>query len=434
MTHETLITEIEAWLLEEAVQDPDILELFGALCTRLHGIGVPVERSALSWPTLHPLFQAEQIYWRLGEAPELYQFRHDAEVSQAFKDSPFAYVIRNRVSRLRRRLTGPETMIDFPVLEDLSAQGFTDYLMTAAELAIADVRKYKGAETGVLASWATKREGGFSSDDLKALTRIQRAFAVACHSSIQSRVMSNLASVYLGPTASRQVLSGTVQRGDGEMIRAVVWHSDLRGSTRMSNEMDPQDYLKLLRCYYDVTAKPVIDQGGEILEFIGDAVLAIFPIKGDTGGPVAIRAATRAMEQALDLRDQVMDRRQELGMPGDIRFSVSMTVGEMMFGNIGVPERLTFSAIGRAVNKVTRIDKLSKRLGRGVLVTPDIAAVDPDRWVSAGVHMLRDFDRPMELMTRICERDSFMPVGAVEADEDDDRPAALPGGDDAITA
>lgn len=410
MAHKTLTAEIEIWLLEEAVSDPDIVDLFGSLCIQLNGIGIPVERAALSWPTLHPLFQAEQIYWTLGGKTQLYQYRHDAVSTGAFEASPFHHVLVNRLHRLRRRLTGPETMVDFPVLKELKAEGFTDYLMTAAKLAIANVQEFKGGAAGVMASWATTREDGFSANDLEALTRIQRVFAVACHASIQSRVMRNLSDVYLGPTASQQVLSGTVQRGDGEMIRAVVWYSDLRGSTRLSNEMSPQDYLQLLRCYYDCTAQPVIEEGGEILEFIGDAVLAIFPIRGETGGPEAIRAATRAMERSLALREEAMKGREARGMAGEIRFSVAMTVGEMMFGNIGVPSRLTFSAIGRAVNKVSRLDELSRDIGRAVLVTRDVAQIDPEHWVSIGPHALRDFDEPVELMTRACSRDAFEPL------------------------
>ncbi|MGG7565525.1 adenylate/guanylate cyclase domain-containing protein [Rhodovulum sp. DZ06] len=412
MTHATLTSEIEIWLLEEAVRDPDIQKLFSTLCARLHGIGVPVERAALTWPTLHPLFEAEQIYWRLGEESQLRQYPHETARNAAWEQSPFRHIIVNRLPRLRRRLTGDERMVDFPVLVDLEADGFTDYLLVAEGLSIGDVRSYDGADMGVMASWATRREGGFSASDIEALTRIQRVFSVAVHSSIQSRIQRNLASVYLGETAAQRVLSGTIQRGDGEVIRAVVWYSDLRGSTRLSNTMDAKDYLKLLRCYYDCTAQPVIDEGGEILEFIGDAVLAIFPIRGDTGGPEAIRAAVRAMRKSLQMREAKLAEHEALGLPEELRFSVSMTVGEMMFGNIGVPDRLTFSAIGRAVNKVARIDEMSKRLGRMVLVTREIAQVEPERWISAGVQQLRDFDEPVELMTCACGTDMHEPVAA----------------------
>jgi len=411
MTHEPLSDEIETWLLDQALHDPDILKLFGDLCLRLHAIGLPLERAALSWPTLHPLFQAEQIYWRLGEEAELFQFRHDAERSKDFEKSPFKHVLINRLDRLRRRLEGPEKHLDFPVLQELHDKGFTDYLLTATRFRVAEVDGFRGGDSGLMASWSTTRPGGFSDGDLKALSRVQKVFAVACHAAIQKRVMVNLADAYLGATAAKRALKGDVRRGDGERIRAVVWHSDLRGSTRLSNEMAAEEYLELLKTYYDCTAQPVIEEGGEILEFIGDAVLAIFPIRGDTGGPEAVRAAVRAMEKTLDLREAWIEAAPEIARER-MNFSISMSVGEVMFGNIGVPTRLTFSAIGTAVNKVARLDKLSKDLGRMVLVTREVAQVEPDRWISVGPQRLRDFDRDIELFTRACARDAFLPITA----------------------
>lgn len=413
MLHDTLISDVESWLLDESLFDPDIVELFGALCIRLHAVGIPLERAALSWPTLHPLFKAEQIYWRRGLEAELFQYRHDAEQTEIFLNSPFNHVLINDISRLRRRLEGPDAVIDFPVLEELQADGYTDYLMTTTYFQIAEVKAYFGGKSGIMASWSTKRAGGFTASDLEALNHVQKIFAVACHTSIQKRVMVNLANAYLGETAAARVLSGEVRRADGERINAVIWHSDLRGSTRMSNEMEPEDYLRLLREYYDCIAQPVIEEGGEILEFIGDAVLAIFPIRGDTGGPEAVRAAVRAMEKALDCREAWIE-----ALPQDspdrerLAFGISMTQGEVMFGNIGVPTRLTFSAIGPAVNQVARLDEQTKLLGRSVLVTRDIARIEPDRWTPLGPQMLRDFDDPVELFARACARDAFQPVVA----------------------
>ncbi|MEM6438089.1 MAG: adenylate/guanylate cyclase domain-containing protein [Pseudomonadota bacterium] len=417
MSHATLMSEVEDWLIAEALHDPDIVELFGTLCTRLHAAGLPLERAALSWPTLHPLFQSEQIYWRLGGGAELFQYRHDAVSTGAFEKSPFYYVLINDLTRFRRRLEGPDKVIDFPVLEELAEAGFTDYLMTASGFRIADVKSYRGGGAGMLASWSTRREGGFSQRDLEALSRIQRFFAVACHASIQKRVMVNLANAYLGETAAARVLGGEVRRGDGERIRAVVWFADLRGSTRLSNGMAAEDYLALLRGYYDCTAQSVIDEGGEILDFIGDGVLAIFPIRGDTGGPEAVRAATRAAEAALRRRrdwleeTELMPGEAEASPPqGRLAFSISMTLGEVMFGNIGVPGRLTFSVIGQAVNKVSRLDDLSKRIGRSVLATKAVADVDPQRWRSAGSWKLLDYETPVELFVQADDRDAFLTV------------------------
>jgi adenylate cyclase len=303
------------------------------------------------------------------------------------------------------------------VLEELAEAGFTDYLMTAARFRIADVEDYRGGASGIMASWSTRRDGGFSERDLEALSRVQRVFAVACHASIQKRVMVNLASAYLGETAAARVLSGEVRRGDGERIRAVVWFSDLRGSTRLSNRMTPEDYLALLRGYYDCTAQSVIDEGGEILDFIGDGVLAIFPIRGDTGGPEAVRAATRAADAALARRDAWLEATPQMpgeaeAMPpqGRLAFSISMTLGEVMYGNIGVPTRLTFSVIGSAVNKVARLDALSKQVGRSVLCTRSVADIEPQRWESAGAWTLLDYETPVELFVQAGGGDAFLTV------------------------
>ena len=417
MSHTPLTDEIERWLLAEALHDADIVELFGALCVRLHGLGIPLSRAALSWPTLHPLFQAEQIYWRLGRGAELFQYRHATELTATFESSPFHHVLVNGLPSLRRRLEGPETLKDFPVLEELSEQGYTDYLLTATSFRIADVGEYRGGASGIMASWATARPGGFSDADLTALTRVQTTFAVACHASIQKRVMSNLAAAYLGETGARRVLSGEVRRGDGDRIRAVLWYSDLRGSTRLSNALAPEAYLQLLRDYYDCTAQPVIDEGGEILEFIGDAVLAIFPIRGDTGGPEAARAALRALEAARARRRICLSEKGAPAgcTPDQLRFSIAVATGEMMFGNIGVPTRLTFSAIGADVNRVARLEELAKTLGRSALVTKEIAALEPGRWTPLGPHGLRDFEDPVEVCGLAEEQAAVAPGGGPEA-------------------
>ncbi len=400
MSHAVLIEEIEAWLIDKALGDPDIVVLFQRLCERLSGVGVPLDRAALSWPTLHPLFRAEQIFWNSVDGAHLEQHSHANRHSEAWLRSPFYYVIQRQLAMFRRRLTGEDAMADFDVLKDLQSQGFTDYLMTSSDFRIGEVKTFEDQRTGTLASWSTKRDGGFTDADIRALGRIQKSFAVACRVAIQRRVATNLMNTYLGPTAGAKALSGDIQRGDGEQIRAVVYYADLRGSTRMSNAMETDAYLALLKNYYDCVAQPVLDEGGEILDYIGDAVLAIFPVRGDTGLPEAARAATRAMEKALMLREENEDKDK-------MRFCISMAVGEVMFGNVGVSERLSFSVIGEVVNQVARMDDISKVLGRSVLVTPEIASIDRKNWVSLGDQNLVGIAEPVELCARLCDLDAF---------------------------
>ncbi len=406
MSHDVLIEEIESWLIDKSLGDPDIEQLFDTLCDRLLGSGIPLDRAALTWPTLHPLFQAEQIFWNPTEGAKLLQYSHANQQSEGWLKSPFYHVLQHRLTRLRRRLTGPDKMLDFEVLEEFSEQGFTDYLMTSSTFRIGEVQEFFARGTGIIASWATKRENGFTRADLEGLSRIQRIFAVACRVTIQRRVTANLMHTYLGPTAGQKALSGEIRRGDGELINAVVYYADLRGSTRLSDSMSSEDYLTFLRRYFDCAAQPVTEEGGEILDYIGDAVLAIFPIMGDTGEPKAVRAAVRAMENALQRREEIM---KEFPKP-DMRFCVSIASGEVMFGNIGIPGRLSFSVIGPVVNEVARMDDLSKVLGRSVVVTSEIAAIDPDLWQSVGPQGLPGLSAPVELFVRCCEIDAFAPM------------------------
>jgi len=398
MSHTTLIAEIETWLIDEALGDPEIVGLFDTLCQRLHAVGIPVERAALSWPTLHPLFRAEQVFWWLGRKAVLEQRYHSSKNAQAWLESPFYHVLANRLPRLRRRLDGENALLDFAVLEEFAGQGYTDYLLTSDSFQIAEFADFDGGTTGIAASWSTKRAGGFSETDLEALSRIQTVFAVACQASIQKRVMTNIANAYLGPTAGWRVLSGDIKRGDGERISAVVWFSDLRASTRLSDEMAPDDYLALLNRYFECTAAPVIEHGGEILNFIGDGVLAIFPIEGEGGEAAAVRRATAAVDDALRLRGEVIEAGTPAGAP--LEFGIGLDIGELMFGNIGVPHRLAFSGIGRVVNGVQRIENTTKKVGRQVLATAAVVAVSPGDWVSAGEHGFAGLDGEIELFAR----------------------------------
>jgi len=345
---------------------------------------------------LHPLFRAEQAFWYPEEGAHLEQYYHSSAGNEHWVKSPFYYVLSHDIDVLRRRLTGPGAVLDFEVLESFQEKGYTDYLMTSTGFHIADREKFDSGRTGIMASWMTKRKGGFTDDDLDALKRIQSIFAVACRASIQRRIMRNIGNTYLGPTAAEDVLGGDIKRGDGARIRAVVWFSDLRGSTRLSDTMDPDSYLQLLNAYYECTAQPVIDNGGEILNFIGDGVLAIFPMDGDCPKAAAANAE-RAARAALDLQEKA----EAAGTPGNapLRFGIGLAVGEVKFGNIGVPQRLAFSGIGKVVNTVTRVEAATRSIGVPILALPSFAEAAPDEWRHAGRIDIADFDKQVDVYT-----------------------------------
>ena len=396
MSHAIFTAEIDDWLIGKALVDPDILKLFEKLCERLRAIGIPLDRAALSWPVLHPLFRAEQVFWYTGRGAELEQYYHSKQGSEQWYRSPFYHAQTQELTSIRRNLTGPNAMLDFEVFESFRDQGYTDYLLTRTPFKIAEVERFSGGATGMMTSWMTKRKRGFSDDDLAALKHIQKLLAVAVHAAIQKRIMANVARAYLGPTAGGKVLSGDIHRGDGDRLPAVVWYSDLRSSTRLSDTMSADSYLALLNRYFECTAAPVIANGGEILNFIGDGVLAIFPIEEACPLDASARAEAAVLE-AMRLREESIAQGTPDNAPLD--FGIGLAIGEVMFGNIGVSDRLAFSGVGRVVNKVQRIETATKDLNFPVLATSDFAEAAPGDWTACGGVEIPDFDRTLEVFT-----------------------------------
>jgi len=405
MNREFLIRDIGEWLIDQALDDSDIVDLFSQVCSRLYAVGVPIGRARLTWPTLHPLFRAETVLWVRGEETEFEQFQHQDERSPQWNASPMAFMLDNDVTVLRRNLDGPDRLVDFPILEDLIELGFSDYLVIATSFN--GERRDDDTVAGIFVNWACDREGGFSDDDIAALHKIQRRFATAVKTTVQRRIASNITETYLGRHAGKQVLEGAIRLGDGRETQAVVWYADMRRSTELADTMAPADFLELLNDYFECTAGAAIEMGGEVLDFIGDAVLAIFPFDDDAGKAQAVSCATMSVEMAIEKARIVNETRKADGKVG-FEFGVGINVGTVMFGNIGVASRLSFSVIGPTVNEVERIETLTKAVGTTVLVTKEIASASPDIWLSAGSHPLKGVSQKVELFS--LNADSKKPI------------------------
>ena len=395
MAEPSLITQVNDWLIDQALDEPDIVELFQGVCDRLSGIGVPISRAMLMWSTLHPLFQAEMVLWKRGVAAELGQFIHQDTDSELWLRSPMRFMLQAGLRIFRRRLAGPESLLDFPILEDLAKDGFTDYLLIGTELFSARFNRDR-SRRGMFVSWASDRPGGFSDGDLESLQRIQRRLSVACKTVIQARISRNITEAYLGKQTGQQVLNGLIRLGDGQETRALVWYSDLRNSTRLAETMPSAAFLDLLNAYFECAARPAIAAGGEVLAFVGDAVLAIFPVADEAELPAITRRALSALRVSLVVTDRMNTQRMQAGQE-QIRYGVGLNIGTVMYGNIGVPERLAFSAIGPTVIEVARIEKLTKSVGSRVLATREVAAFDPGMWQSVGEHPLEGSGHKQEL-------------------------------------
>ena len=401
MAQESLVRQVNDWLAQQALGEPEMIALFEGLCERLYAIGIPVSRALLSWPTLHPLFRAEAVLWRRGMPSQLDQLNYANTTAEAWLKSPMAFMLERNLKVLRRRLQGPQALLDFPILVDLAAENFTDYLAVITEFQHPGVYA-EFSRRGFVVTWATDRVGGFSDEDAASLQQIQQRLAVACKTVIQARVARTITETYLGKHAGDQVLRGSIRLGDGEVTHCIVWYSDLRDSTRLAETLPSADFLKLLNRYFECAARPALEAGGEVLAFIGDAVLAIFPIDAGTDLEAMAGRVFEGLRKSMVMAGEMNAEQARDGMEA-FRFGIGLTIGEVMFGNIGVPERLAFSAIGPTVIEVARIEKLTKTLGYPVLATGGVAALSPGTWRTIGEHPLQGVGQPKELFGFLSE-------------------------------
>ena len=209
----------------------------------------------------------------------------------------------------------------------------------------------------------------------------------------------NILSTYLGEKAGNQVLNGSIKRGDGQLIPAVIWYSDLRDSTRLAGFQENQQFLNTLNQYFECTAGSVARTGGEVLRFIGDAVLAIYPTDDKPGNKQqACQSAAAAARLSRTELKKVNNERGNQGLP-ELQFGIGLHIGDVLFGNIGIPERLEFSVIGPATNEVARLEDLSKSLNRPVIASQRFIDELGENWPSFGKHHLRGVDQPFEVFT-----------------------------------
>ena len=386
-----LVDNLANWLMQEALAERPLEPIVTNCCERLYAAGIPIARAFFAFTVLHPLHSAIGITWTRGNGVTVENYPHvPGGVSESFRRSPHFYMLERKLDVMRVRLTD-STKVNFPILDDLRADGMTDYLAFSIDFSMLGGR-------GMMGSWSTDNPQGFSEGDIEHLLRIQRRLAVAAKVSIQNRLMRNLANTYLGPITGAHVLEGQIKRGDGQSIEAAIWLSDLRNSTGLAARLPRQEYIDTLNAYFDITGGAVQAAGGEILSFIGDAVLAIFPNTAthDSVADSCSRAVTAARD-TLNRQKKANMARSEAGYP-TLEFSIALHVGEVMYGNVGVPARLTFSAFGVAVHEVDRLEKLSKQLNEPVLASAKfVDSFGQGAWRDLGLHELRGVDKPLDV-------------------------------------
>ncbi len=376
------------WLVQRAWQAKSLPDATQQLADALVENGFPLWRLRLVIRTLNPQLFGMTYTWQrdIDDLTET-QISHEGLQSQQYLNSPFALII-NGQGGVRRSLEGPDPQLDFPILEELHKEGATDY--------IAMPLRFSDGLINII-NLVSGAPGGFSTDDLGLLYEVLPSLGIQFEAHAQRVSSLTLLRTYLGRNAGERVMSGLVKRGDGEELHAVIWFSDLRNSTSLAESLSRDEYLVTLNQYFDAVAGAVVEHGGEVLKFIGDAVLAIFAID-EVDSPIAV-ACTRALSAARDAQariDSVNRERRAQDKP-PLGFGTGLHCGNITYGNVGTAKRLDFTVIGSAVNEASRIEGLCKSLGETVLTSSVFAQCVPGELRSLGQHTLRGVSEEEEI-------------------------------------
>jgi adenylate cyclase len=376
------------WLLREGRGQPTGREVLQGFADTLTGGGFPLLRAFMAQPTLHPQIASIAYRWSRAEPKvEAFTREHDIWQSDQYLRSPMALIYAGE-PMIRRRLFGPDLKLDFPILEDLLAEGATDY-------AIFGLRRSDGRPLAVI-SIATDAPGGFSDEQLTGFHTLLPLLSLIVEA-IETRLMArSLLEIYLGADAGRRVMGGLIRRGESVTIAAAIWQCDLRDFTAMSNQLPRDEVLAILNDYFDAVTRPVLARGGEILKFIGDSVLAIFPMRDDLDRDGKCHTALAAAEEALEAMRDVNELRASAGKP-PLGVGIGLHAGSVSYGNIGAQTRLDFTVIGPAVNLAARITGLCRPLNQKLLASKVFASPCGSKLVPLGHYPMHGFDQPQEV-------------------------------------
>lgn len=396
---------LEAWLVRAGLAGLSVEQLVEEFAARLQVEGVPLQRLYIAMATLHPLVRARGYTWMDGCGlvdAEAMPHREPHERPQAWQESPFRFMLENEVPELCRRLTGADARLDFPVLGEFAEEGYTEWLaMTIGfgwELQHAD-EDFRHPGMGMVSSFLTAAPGGYPPAALLRLRQMVPLLALAIKSATLAQLARDVTASYIGGDAASHVLSGEIRRGMAQKIDAVILYADLRGFTAVADRLAIEPLVAMLNEYFDCLGPAIEDQGGQILKYLGDGLLASFQLaEGQDPAPLCAAALTAA-EQALAAVAALNAARRAAGLPA-LDLDIALHRGTVMYGNVGTRARLDFTLIGPAVNEAARLENLCGVLDSNLVASRSFAASAGGvarRLCSLGLHPLRGVTEPQEV-------------------------------------
>jgi adenylate cyclase len=371
-----------AWLADGARSAVETERFMAETCERMVAAGIPLFRVGVFVSTLHPSMMGRGFIWRAGAGVTLGSMAHGEDEGDEFLLSPLFRVFNDGIE-VRHRIGGIETS-NVPFLADMRTEGSTDYIALPLHMSGGDIQA---------SSWTTRDPDGFSDEQLAGLRRMMPALTRMIEIHLLRHMGAGLLDNYVGARAGARILAGQIRRGHTETMQAVIWLSDLRGFTALSDRLQPEHVVDILNRYFDCQVPAILEQGGEVLKFMGDGLLAVFPVAEDEADLAAV--CGRVLEAARASRTAV----EQLRWAGSnlaeeqFRFGLALHVGKVLYGNIGGGDRVDFTCIGPAVNLAARLEKIAGKLSRTVVASSAFVDASEAEWTELGEFPIAGFAR-----------------------------------------
>jgi adenylate cyclase len=377
----TEMHELRDWLIDGAKSAATTTQMMSQLCERVVAAGLPLWRVGFFVRTLHPDIVGRNFIWKPGTEVVSGTTNYDVLDSPEYLHSPLAIVF-GEGREVRHRIDDPESR-RFPFLDDMREEGVTDYIALPMIQSDGSVHA---------SSWTTKRPGGFTDEHLNGLRSLMPPVTRLIEITRLQRTAMVLLDTYVGNRAGEKILGGQIRRGHTEMMQAAIWLSDLRGFTALSDRLPSETVVDILNLYFDCQVSAIRNHGGEVLKFMGDGLLAVFPIAEQPGDTQVV--CTSVLQAAREARANVEAMNFPVGETIErFRFGVALHVGRILYGNIGGGNRLDFTCIGPAVNLAARLEKIAGRLHRTVVASGAFMRACEDGWSDLGEFPIAGFSK-----------------------------------------
>jgi adenylate cyclase len=383
------MTNLESWIIDQGLRGSDIGSLLSGFSERLVARGIPLVRSYLAMPTVNPNFRVYTHAWTPAAGTTVEAVSHERN-DGALEISPIGFMLRNDMTACHWHFDGPDADA-YSIFEDVRRLGGKDYL---ARL-ITFEQPTAPALRGFAVTFSSSRDGGLTPDEVAVIDAFMPALGLAAYRMTLFDLTVAMLDTYVGLSAGRRVLSGEIQRGLGATVTAALLFADLRGFTTLADTAGASIIGRLDR-HLEAMAEPVVEHGGEVLKFLGDGLLAVFPITDETSQAEAGAAAVRAAKTALS-RNEAVNR--SLSGETPLSLDIALHCGDVFYGNIGAANRLDFTVIGPAVNEASRMEAMCGPLDCSIVMSKTVAEASPVPIRPLGRHTLRGISEPRELFT-----------------------------------